>query len=113
MQKLKPILVILLAVFVIGLLVKSNKLNNQYKTESTYKAEYKVPMKDVLKESFMKSCNVSDGLYDYCDCSFEHMINALGVQGFIDMGNEYAKDTTMLTPEMDNAFRYCSDKYIY
>ena len=52
--------------------------------------------KEAAKEEFMSEC-VSDGLYNYCNCSFETMYNKLGANGFIDLSAEY--DETQVLPE--------------
>ena len=50
------------------------------------------PIKETAKEEsrrlFMGGC-VDDGLYEFCDCSFEKLYNTYGEKGIQEIGVEY------------------------
>jgi hypothetical protein len=59
-----------------------------------------------IYQQFMSEC-VSDGLYGYCDCSFNYMIDKWGVESILEGGDTYL-ETGDITPEMMEAAEACS-----
>ncbi len=52
----------------------------------------------IMRESFMDGCMEDNpAQYDYCDCTFNKMLNGLGRSGFLEFAIEY--DETGIIPE--------------
>jgi hypothetical protein len=90
---------IVIALFAIGAYLYVNRpaevtVNNTPKTNDA-----------AIKNEYMKACN-EGGQYAYCDCTYEHIKSAVGVDGIITLGLEYTR-TGIYTKEMTDAVDAC------
>jgi len=65
-----------------------------------------------VKDTYMEGCLEGaieldfDG-YDYCECTYDHMLDSMGIEDFMSMAVEYEK-TNEFSIEMSEAINECS-----
>lgn len=66
-------------------------------------------VKEQSKESYMSAC-VSDGLYEFCSCTFDEMYNKVGLEGMQRIDKEIGNNNGELTKEAEDITKVCLAK---
>lgn len=64
---------------------------------------------DVFMNEYMKGCNSSGKLEDYCSCTYTYMINKVGRNNLLKESIEYSK-TGVISKLMSESVEACFDK---
>ena len=104
MENKTPIIILIaVGLILIGLTLSKNDQKTQEPVQQL--APTVTATEERYKEEFMGSC-VSEGLYSYCNCTYDYMFKKEGLAGIMNMSLEYDR-TKKLTPLMTEAVSNC------
>ena len=63
------------------------------------------------KSEYMEACNEDGGIFNYCSCTYDYMVDTYGVKQVISMSMDYVEDDAELPDELLEAVGECL--YLY
>ena len=117
MKKTTIAIIVLLGVIAITstLLLSSNKENKEVKNviKTAINEVEDDNGKDLLKEAFIEGCTEEGGNYLYCSCTFNYVVDELGLKAFMSESIKYEEDGVLsdrMSDVLVDAIIKCVDK---
>lgn len=108
-NKTKWVIAVSVAVVLFVIAVKPGKEDIEPVITPTPISRSIIKTGSVAKDTYMQAC-VDEApefdAYNYCECTYTHMIDSMGVEDFMDMAIEY-EETDGFPKEMTEAIKAC------